>query len=150
MKGVQKKKLFGCCRTENIQKKLEDKIRRTADETSAQKAVDRMEELGLLDDERFARHYAEKLLNSKHMSKRGIAFELTRKGIDKETAEQLCDELDIDVHEQIRAVIEKKYRNLSDEKVTRRAVAALQRLGYRWDDIKSVLSEYNEDETDEF
>ena len=59
-------------------------------------------------------------------------------------------ELDIDVHEQIRAVIEKKYRNLSDEKVKRRAVAALQRLGYRWDDIKSVLSEYNEDETDEF
>lgn len=135
---------------EHSKKELEDKIRRTADETSAQKAVDRMEELGLVDDERFARHYAEKLLNSKHMSKRGIAFELTRKGIDKETAEQLCDGLDIDVHEQIRAVIEKKYRNLSDEKVKRRAVAALQRLGYRWDDIKSVLSEYNEDETDEF
>lgn len=90
-----------------FKKELEDKIRRTADEDSAQKAVDRMEELGLVDDERFARHYAEKLLNSKHMSKRGIAFELTRKGIDKETAEQLCDELDIDVHEQIRAVIEK-------------------------------------------
>ena len=82
---------------EHSKKELEDKIRRTADETSAQKAVDRMEELGLVDDERFARHYAEKLLNSKHMSKRGIAFELTRKGIDKETAEQLCDELDIDV-----------------------------------------------------
>ena len=131
---------------EHSKKELEEKIRRTADEDSAQKAVDRMEELGLVDDERFARHYAEKLLNSK----RGIAFELTRKGIDKETAEQLCDELDIDVHEQIRAVIEKKYRNLSDEKVKRRAVAALQRLGYRWDDIKSVISEYNEDETDEF
>ena len=82
---------------EHSKKELEDKIRRTADEDSAQKAVDRMEELGLVDDERFARHYAEKLLNSKHMSKRGIAFELTRKGIDKETAEQLCDELDIDV-----------------------------------------------------
>lgn len=49
---------------EHSKKELEDKIRRTADETSAQKAVDRMEELGLVDDERFARHYAEKLLNS--------------------------------------------------------------------------------------
>lgn len=44
---------------EHSKKELEDKIRRTADETSAQKAVDRMEELGLVDDERFARHYAE-------------------------------------------------------------------------------------------
>lgn len=107
MKGVQRKSSLAVVVQRTFKKELEDKIRRTADETSAQKAVDRMEELGLLDDERFARHYAEKLLNSKHMSKRGIAFELTRKGIDKETAEQLCDELDIDVHEQIRAVIEK-------------------------------------------
>ena len=45
---------------EHSKKELEDKIRRTADEDSAQKAVDRMEELGLVDDERFARHYAEK------------------------------------------------------------------------------------------
>ena len=135
---------------EHSKKELEDKIRRTSDDESAQKAVDRMEELGLVDDERFARHYAEKLLNTKHMSMRGIAYELTRKGIDRETAEELCEELDVDVSEQIRAVIDKKYRNLSDEKVKRRAVAYLQRLGYRWDDIKSVLSEYNEDETDEF
>ena len=135
---------------EHSKKELEDKIRRTSDEEAAHKAVDRMEELGLVDDERFARHYAEKLLNTKHMSMRGIAYELTRKGIDRETAEELCEELDVDVSEQIRAVIDKKYRNLSDEKVKRRAVAYLQRLGYRWDDIKSVLSEYNEDETDVF
>ena len=37
---------------EHSKKELEDKIRRTADEASAQKAVDRMEELGLVDDER--------------------------------------------------------------------------------------------------
>lgn len=135
---------------EHSKKELENKIRRTSDEEAAHKAVDRMEELGLVDDERFARHYAEKLLNTKHMSMRGIAYELTRKGIDRETAEELCEELDVDVSEQIRAVIDKKYRNLSDEKVKRRAVAYLQRLGYRWDDIKSVLSEYNEDETDVF
>ena len=35
---------------EHSKKELEDKIRRTADETSAQKAVDRMEELGVLQD----------------------------------------------------------------------------------------------------
>ena len=44
---------------EHSKKELEEKIRRTADEDSAQKAVDRMEELGLVDDERFARHYSE-------------------------------------------------------------------------------------------
>ena len=35
---------------------------------------------------------------------------------------------------------------LNDEKIKRRAVSALQRLGYRWDDIRSVLEEYTEED----
>ena len=76
------------------------------------------------------------------MSKRAAVFELSRKGIDKETAEAVLDEIEVDPREQIRAVLAKKYRSLGDEKTKRRAVAALQRLGYGWDDIKAVLSEY--------
>ena len=78
------------------------------------------------------------------MSKRAAAFELSRKGIDKETAERILDETEVDYRESIRAVIEKKYRGISDEKIRRRAVAALQRLGYGWDDIRAVLEEYAE------
>ena len=123
-------------------KELRDKIRRTCDAEAADKAVERMEELGLVNDEDFARRYAEQLLYGKRLSKRAAFYELRRKGIDQATAEEVLAELDVDVHEQIRALIEKKYRNINDEKIRRRAVAALQRLGYGWEDIKAVLEEY--------
>ena len=132
---------------DHSKKELEQKISRTSDKDSAQKAVERMEELGLVNDERYARRYAEQLLNSKHMAKHRIVFELVQKGIERETAEMIVEELESDPREHIRIVIEKKYRNLSDEKQKRRAAAALQRLGYRWDDISYVLSEYDEDDT---
>ena len=130
---------------DHSKRELEQKIRRTCDADAAEKAVERMEELGLVDDERFARQYAQKLLFGKKMSKRAALFELTRKGVDKETAEAVLDEIETDPREQIREVIEKKYRDIGDEKIKRRAVAALQRLGYGWDDIKAVLSEYTEE-----
>lgn len=123
-------------------KELRDKIRRTCDAEAADKAVERMEELGLVNDEDFARRYAEQLLYGKRLSKRAAFYELRRKGIEQATAEEALAELDVDVHEQIRALIEKKYRNINDEKIRRRAVAALQRLGYGWEDIKAVLEEY--------
>ena len=123
-------------------KELRDKIRRTCDAEAADKAVERMEELGLVNDEDFARRYAEQLLYGKRLSKRAAFYELRRKGIDQATAEEVLAELDVDVHEQIRALIEKKYRQINDEKIRHRAVAALQRLGYGWEDIKAVLEEY--------
>ena len=131
---------------DHSKKELTDKIKRTCDEESAEKAVERMEELGLVNDEAYAQRYARKLLYSKHMSKNAAVFELSRKGIDKELAQEILENTEVDERDQIRQVIDKKYRNLSDEKIKRRAVAALQRLGYRWDDIRSVLEEYSEED----
>ena len=123
-------------------KELKDKIRRTCDDTSAEKAVERMEELGLVNDEEYAKQFARKLLLQKKMARRAAMLEMSRKGIDKETAEAALDEVDVDYRENIRYIIEKKYRDIGDEKIKRRAVAALQRLGYGWDDIRAVLNEY--------
>ena len=123
-------------------KELKDKIRRTCDDSSAEKAVERMEELGLVNDEEYARQFARKLLQQKKMARRAAMLEMSRKGIDKETAEAALDEVDVDHRENIRYIIEKKYRDIGDEKIKRRAVAALQRLGYGWDDIRAVLNEY--------
>ncbi len=129
---------------DHSKKELADKIRHTCDEDSAQKAVDRLEELGLVNDEGFARRYAEQLIFSKHMSKRGVSYELSRKGIDKELAQEILEDIDVDENEEIKAVLEKKYRNLDDEKTRRRAVAALQRLGYGWDSIRRAMDDYSD------
>ena len=132
---------------DHSKKELTDKIKRTCDEESADKAVERMEELGLVNDESYALHYAQKLIFTKHMSKNAVVYELARKGIDKELAAEILDEIEVDSSEQIRMIIDKKYKNISDEKIRRRAVAALQRLGYRWDEIKGVIEEYAEDDS---
>ena len=126
-------------------KELFDKLRRDFDEYSAQKAVDRMQELGLINDGEFAKAYARKLVYGKKMSLKAAELELRRKGIDNITAEQVLSDLEYDAQTQIIEFISKKYRNIEDEKVRRRAVAALQRKGYGWDDIKQAIESMSGD-----
>ncbi len=53
-------------------------------------------------------------------------------------------EAEPDPREALRELVERKYaRYLGDEKGRRRTAAALQRMGYRWDDIRCVLNEFN-------
>ena len=57
--------------------------------------------------------------------------------------EELLEELEPEPVGQIGALVERKYlRALDDERGRRRTVAALQRLGYRWEDIRRALKEY--------
>ncbi|MBQ1594301.1 MAG: RecX family transcriptional regulator [Ruminococcus sp.] len=123
-------------------KELRDKISRTCDRQSAEKAVERMEELGLVNDRDYAERCAQTLIFTKHMSKRGAAMELRRKGIESEIINEVLDDIEVDEREQIQAVIERKYPKIDDEKIRRRAVAALQRLGYGWEDIKAVIESF--------
>ncbi|HCA05483.1 MAG TPA: regulatory protein RecX [Ruminococcaceae bacterium] len=125
-------------------KELTDKIRRTVSAEAAEKAAERMEELGLVNDEDFARRCADKLIFTKKMSKRAAKAELARKGIDRELSERVLDEIDVDYREQITEFLLKKYKNLGDEKVKRRAFAALQRLGYGSDDIRRAMRSLEE------
>ena len=123
-------------------KELRDKIRRTCDRQSAEKAVERMEEVGLENDRDYDERCAQTLIFTKHMSKRGAAMELRRKGIESEIIDEVLGDIEVDEREQIQAVIERKYPKIGDEKIRRRAVAALQRLGYGWDDIKAVIESF--------
>lgn len=120
-------------------KELFDKLKRDFDEASAEKAVDRMEQLGLINDEEFARQYARKLIYGKKMSLKSAEYELLRKGIDGITAEEVLYELEYDPQNQIIDIINKKYKNIDDEKIRRRAVAALQRKGYSWEEIRQAI-----------
>lgn len=124
-------------------KELADKISRTTSREAAEAAVERMEELGLVNDESYARQLAEYLMERKGYGVRRARQELLQKGIDRELIEELLEELAPDPEEKLREIVERKYQNqLKDEKGYRRTVAALQRLGYGWEDIKTVLAEF--------
>lgn len=142
LRRAKEKALWLISYRDHSSKELYDKLRRDYSEDSAQKALERMQELGLINDEAFANRYALEL-HAKHQSPSTIRYKLIEKGIDRDTAEEIVESLEIDPAQEISALIEKKYaRNLSDEKGVKRTVAALQRAGYRYSDIKSVLSAY--------
>ncbi len=130
---------------DHSRRELFDKLKKDYPEDVAEAAVTRMEELGLINDASYARRYTADLINVKHLSERGIRQKLYEKGIDRDLIDEILDEAELDEAQQIRAVIEKKYaRGLDDEKIRRRAVNALQRLGFGYGSIKSVLNEYTD------
>lgn len=124
-------------------KELYDKLRPLYGEEATETVLERLEELGLINDEAYARDYAEQLIERKHFSRERAAFELMRKGIDRETAEAVLEEFDPDPCEQIQALLETKFaRRLSTEKDRLRTVNALKAMGFRWSDIRECLEDW--------
>lgn len=117
---------------------------------ASQKACERLLELGLLNDEEYARILADDLINRKNYGIKRVKQELAYRGISREIIENTVDGLDNDAENRIILVIKKKYINKSnDEKGRKRAVDGLMRLGFSYSEIKSALkqiSEFTEEE----
>lgn len=130
------------------QKELADKISRVTTREAAEAAARHMAELGLVNDEEYARNLTADLFRRKGYSASRVRRELLQKGIEDELVQRILEENAPDPVEKIRELIDKKYgRLLSDEKGRRRSIAALQRLGYGWDDIRTAINQFeNEDE----
>ena len=126
-------------------RELTEKIARTAaSREAAQAAAGRMEELGLIDDRRFGEDYAKELFSRKGYGARRVAQELRRKGLDQELVQELVEKYGGPEQsgENIRRVLEKKYPGWqADEKVRRRAFAALQRLGYSYQEVREAMGQ---------
>ena len=124
-------------------KELTDKIARTMDREDAKKAAEKMAEIGLVNDRDYAERYAKELFERKRFGKNRVKQELKLKGIDSEIiAEVLSLYEDFDAKEQIEAILNTKYPYyLTDEKVQSRAVAALQRRGFSFSDIRAFLKD---------
>lgn len=116
----------------------------------AENAVAKLSEYGYVNDDRYAQSLAESLLERKGMNVNAIKTELLRKGVSRKIAENVVETLDIDPVLRIIDLLNTKFsRKISDEKGVKRTFAALQRLGYRWSDIKSAFRRL-EIETEDF
>ena len=109
---------------------------------------DRLEELGLLNEERFARSYVDELIRRKHLSKSGLRTALIQKGVQRDIIETVLEAVDVDPVEQIRELLATKFKNrdLTDEKQKTRTVNALLRLGYHYNEIHAAMGEWVETE----
>jgi len=96
--------------------------------------LDRFEEVGLVDDGAFARTWVSQRQQGKGLSRRVLAQELRRKGIDDEVAKEALDEIDPEAEaEAARELVRRKLRSLRHVDQTtaaRRLVGMLARKGY--------------------
>lgn len=107
-------------------------------EAIAVRLLDRFEQVGLVDDEAFARSWVGQRQSAagggKGLARRALAHELRAKGIAPESAQAVLDELDPAAEETAaRQLVQRKLRSLArfdDVTATRRLVAMLARKGY--------------------
>ena len=128
------------------------RLKKDFDEPSAEAAADYLEDIGALDDARYAENIIRHLISGKHYGRRRILQELAQKGIDRRTAEAALETFDHSETDEIRSLLEGKFaRNLDDPKDIRRTVASLLRYGYSQSDIFDALRDYaaHRDDTDE-
>lgn len=104
-------------------------------------ALARVCELGLIDDENFARKFASELFNYKKYGENRVANELYRRGIDREIVDRVLSEFSYDCEERIAEIVRERYMPLpQDKKEMARIVNALMRQGYKYSDIKNALN----------
>ena len=134
-------------------KELFDKLKRFAEISSVNEVLDMLEEGGLLDDEAYAFQYAHDLMEMKLFGPARLKIELSRKGIDEETAQRAIWAAEEEIgfaEERLERLIEIKYKNmLSDEKNRAKTINSLFRLGYGYDMIKDAIYKVKEEIADE-
>ena len=100
----------------------------------ATRLLDRFEEVGLVDDEAFARSWVQSRQPGKGLARRALAQELRRKGVDDEVAREVLDEVDPDDEvEAARTLVRRKLRTvarLERDVAVRRLTGMLARKGY--------------------
>ncbi len=100
----------------------------------AVRLLDRFEEVGLVDDEAFARSWVESRQAGKGLARRALAQELRRKGVDDEVAREVLEDVDPDDEESAaRELVRRKMRTaarLDRDTAIRRLSGMLARKGY--------------------
>ncbi len=114
-------------------------------EEAAEAAVQKVADMGLIDDREYARKLARELLFRKRWGERRTVGEMLRRGLERELIAEVMEEAQPDPAVQLAEIIEKKYTPLPrDEKGYRRMLNALARMGYGWSDIRSALAQAEE------
>jgi regulatory protein len=137
--------LWYLSRSDHSEKALKDKLMAAGfDSNACEEACERMAELDLINDERYARRLVE-YLSASGSSKREIAFKLSSKGISSDIARQILLEDESDEGQKILMLIERKYKNkLSNEADIEKVFAALIRKGFSFSDVRAALKDYSE------
>lgn len=127
------------------------KLSENYDEDICYEVLNRLAEIGCIDDRRYSRYLAEKLCTVKKYGYFKAREEMRLKGLSRDIIEEALADYAEDSSERLLELIDKKYaRYLTDEKGVKKVKAALARLGYSFADINAAISEYTSGEYEDF
>lgn len=120
------------------------------------KTIDKMIDLGLLDDYKFTEKFIENCRNSRKFGNSRIKAELFKKGVNKSLIDEILNEnqnRNVD-KENISILIEKKMKllsskNLPSQKIRQRLYQFLAGRGFEFEQIKSAVDKFINDNTEE-
>ena len=136
-------------RRDHSVKELKTKLLRTVDEKNADKAIEKMLELGYLDDEKYARNLVKYLAQTRNMSKNHIKQEMFKRGIPNEIINSVMEDYEFDNVSCVVDLILTKYRNkLNNEDGNKKFIASLMRKGFSYSDIKNAFYRIENEEYD--
>lgn len=101
------------------------------------RVLDRLIEKGYINDEKFAKFWAENRCITKGASSKKIRSELFSKGVSSSIIDQVLGDSERDDKAELQKIIIKKRPHYIDDK---KFIAYLARLGFNYDDIKQALS----------
>ena len=132
---------------------LAEKLRQHYPPETVEATIQRLTELGLLNDLDYGRRLAADLLHLRKYSLGRVRQALYQRKLDREVIDEIMEELeDTDQIGPIVELVQKKYLpKLREPQGGQKVAAALQRRGYGWDDIREALRQVaeNDDEGDE-
>jgi regulatory protein len=107
--------------------------------------IEHLEEMKLLDDEKYAHLFVESRIKNRPRGKFVLVSELISKGVDKEIAKKVCDELIEDEYDILKKTYYKRYKDEKLDMKDRKKISYLQRKGFSYDLIKKFAnSEFTE------
>lgn len=134
-------------RRDHSVKELRDKLLRTSDEKNADRAIEKMLEMGYLDDEKYAKLLVKHLAEGKKMSRYFIKQEMFKRGLSSDIISNTLEGIEIDNVSSIIDLIHTKYVNkLKAENGYEKTVQALMRKGFSYSDIKTAFEMVENDE----
>jgi regulatory protein len=104
--------------------------KREVPDEAASAVLERFDEVGLIDDAAFAGQWVRSRHTGRGLARRAIAFELRRKGVADEVAQEALAEVDTDAEEQrARELVDRKLRTIPADTPERRTAAARRLVG---------------------
>lgn len=133
-------------RSDRTEKELRERLKRGEfSQEVCNEVIERLKEVGIIDDRRYAMRFAERSVEA-NVSRRQTYAKMLAKGISREIIDDTLSAVEVDETAQVRALIEKKYANkLTDTQNTKKVYAALMRKGFSYGAVRDALKAYSEE-----